>query len=292
MRRGDFTVIVSRLSGVPARKFSIPRGLLLVSIIVVSVLICSVTLSGLHYFHMWGKSQDYDNLKSEVTQLRKQNESFRLTAKQLTDRLSFVEISAQKLRLLSGLDEGLGGLGGPSSGNDAVLDLDEKSLFNHFKSLDRRSTNLQMELLKLQEYYKDRGILLAATPSVMPVHGYPNDRFGYRKDPFNGKRDFHPGVDISAPVGNKVVATADGIVRLAGRQVGYGKIVTVQHKFGISTRYGHLKRIAVGRNQEVKKGDVIGYVGSTGRTTGPHVHYEVRLNGRPLDPSRFFRESR
>lgn len=260
--------------------------------VAVAVLLLSVTFSSLHYFYMWNQSRDHLRLKSEVLRLRKENDTFRLIAKQLTDRLSSMEVSANKLKIISGFEEdGLGGVGGPSSGSSVVLGLDETSLYNHLKSLDRKSLSLQNELGKLQEYYKDRGILMAATPSLMPVHGYPSDYFGYRADPFTGKRDFHPGIDLSAPKGNKVVATADGVVLVAGRMVGLGNAVKIQHRFGIVTRYGHLSRVAVKKGQQVQKGDVIGFVGSTGRATGSHVHYEVRLNGRPLDPARFFRES-
>lgn len=292
MKGENFTVIVSRLSCGLVRKFVIPRKLAVALGCAVAVLLASTVLSSLHYYYMWSHSRDYDRLKTEVTRLRKQNDTFRLAAKQLTDRLSSIEVSTQKLRIESGLEDGgMGGVGGPSPAYDAVLGLDEASLYEHFRSLDRKSISLQTELRRIQEYYKDRGILMAATPAVLPVHGYPNDRYGYRKDPFTGQRDFHPGIDISAPYGNKVIATADGVVQSAGRQVGYGKMVMLRHRFGIATLYGHLSRVTVSRNQEVKKGDVIGYVGSTGRATGPHVHYEVRLNGRPLDPMRFLRDS-
>ncbi len=292
MRRGDFTVIIARVADVPARKFTIPKRLAGFALAAGLVLLASLLLSSLHYYYMWNQSRDYAGLKLEVDELRKQNESFRIAARQLGDRLSLIEVSAHKLRIVSGLeDEGLGGVGGPARADDAAFSLDESSLFQHFKTLDRKSFSLQNELRKLQEYYKNRSILLAATPSVMPVRGYPSDRYGMRNDPFTDQKDFHPGIDISAPRGNKVIATADGVVEFAGNQVGYGKLVTLSHRFGISTRYGHLARIAVNRGQKVRKGDVIGYVGATGRATGPHVHYEVRLNGKTLDPLRFFGES-
>ena len=99
----------------------------------------------------------------------------------------------------------------------------------------------------------------------MNSDGCPSGGFGYRIDPFSGERDFHPGIDISAPRGNKVSATADGVVINAGQKFSYGNLVTLEHKFGISTRYGHLDRYSVEVGQKVKKGDIIGYVGSTGR---------------------------
>lgn len=292
MKRGDFTVIIARVSQAPARKFTIPKRVARAAVAAAAILVGSLFLSSMHYYYMWNKSRDFVRLKSEVVRLRKQNEVYRVAARQLSDRLSLIEVSAQKLRIVSGLeDDGLGGVGGPGRPNDAALALDQRSLYRHFRSLDRKSFSLQNELRKLQEYYKNRNILLAATPSLMPVNGYPSDRYGMRADPFTGNRDFHPGIDISAPRGNKVVATADGTVEFAANQVGYGKLVTISHRFGITTRYGHLARISVTRGQKVRKGDVIGYVGATGRATGPHVHYEVRLNGQPLDPLRFLSES-
>ncbi|MFQ5740805.1 MAG: M23 family metallopeptidase [Acidobacteriota bacterium] len=292
MKRRDFTVIIASFSGVPARRFSVPRNMVYGFAAALLAVVTAFTLSSLHYYSMWNKTGDYASLQKERDELRTQNEAFRLTAKLLTDRLSSLEISAQKLRIVSGLDEaGLGGVGGPRRSKDPILTLSDRALYQHFRSLDRKSITLRNELGKLQDYYKDRNILLAATPSLMPVQGYPSDRYGMRRDPFTSQRDFHPGLDISAPKGNKVVATADGLVVFAGRQFAYGKLVILEHKFGISTRYGHLANIAVTPGQVVKRGDIVGYVGSTGRATGPHVHYEVRLNGRPLDPLRFFRDT-
>lgn len=283
----QFTVIVARRSSGAVRKYQLSKRFLWMAAIPLLVLLVSSVLASLHYYYMFTRSRDYVALKTEVDQLRQQNEGFQLTARQMTDRLSSIEVAAQKLRIVSGLDDaGLGGVGGPSD-TSAILNLDEKSLDKHFRSLSRRSINIANDLRKLQEYYKDKSILFAATPSILPVNGYPSDSYGMRSDPFTGGRDFHPGMDISAPYGHKVVATADGTVEFSGRQVAYGKLVVIDHRFGLSTRYGHLQRIAVTNGQKVRKGDIIGYVGSTGRATGPHVHYEVRLNGQTLDPSRF-----
>lgn len=289
--KARFTFIVASSSEGTARKFVFPRRTVGLVAGAVAVFLIAVLLSSLHYYSMWNRTRDYGAMQSEVDQLRRQNEAFRNTARQLTERMSAIEVAAQKLRIASGLDDpGLGGVGGPSPVADPVLSLDGESLQKHFKSLDRKSITLQGEVRKLHEFYKDRSILLAATPSMMPVRGYPSDRYGMRSDPFTGTREFHAGIDISAPKGNKVVATADGIVHSAGRQLGYGNLVVVNHRFGITTRYGHLAKAAVKKGQRVKKGDVIGYVGATGRATGPHVHYEVRLNGRPYNPLRFMDE--
>lgn len=245
-----------------------------------------------HYYQMWERSKHLENLESRVESLNNNNEQVRFKAKQLTERLSALDLVAHKLRVLSDLDmDGLGGVGGPV-GDQLEVGFDERSLLEQFNALEKKSISLREELRKFQEYYKDRSILLSSTPSILPVIGYPSDRFGMRRDPFTGNRSFHPGLDLSAPVGAKVVATADGVVRFAGRQPNYGRLVQLDHRFGLETRYGHLKKVAVRQGESMQKGDVLGYVGATGRATGPHVHYEVRLNGRSLNPLRFLHEQK
>ena len=105
-----------------------------------------------------------------------------------------------------------------------------------------------------------------------------------RQDPITGESDYHEGLDISADRGTPVYATADGFVRLAGREGGYGNLVVLEHEYGLETRYGHLSRFLVREGASVKRGDIIGLVGSTGRSTGPHLHYEVRVAGEAVDP--------
>jgi len=122
-------------------------------------------------------------------------------------------------------------------------------------------------------------------PSIWPVAGAIRGGFGVRHNPFGGRgSEFHKGQDISAPYGSQVIATADGIVVIAGWLRGYGNVVYVDHGNGISTRYGHLSRIDVTVGQVIKRGDYLGLVGSTGRSTGPHLHYEVRIDGQATNP--------
>ena len=291
MGNWDTTIIVSGLKKVPVRRYTVSPAFFGVVCGGLTVFLTLTGLSTFHYYRMWQRSADYEVLQSKFETLHRSTEDVRLQARQLSERLSSFEVSTQKLRVVTGLnEEGLGGVGGPDLTGSLELSFDERSLFDQLNSLDKRTISLSQELRKFQEYYKDRQILLSSTPSIMPVTGYPSDRYGTRRDPFTRKSAFHPGIDISSPVGAKVVATADGVVAFAGRQVNYGKLVKIQHRFGVGTRYGHLKQIVVEKGQHLKKGDVIGYVGATGRATGPHVHYEVRLNGRALNPLRFLRE--
>ncbi|HET7216519.1 MAG TPA: M23 family metallopeptidase [Vicinamibacterales bacterium] len=131
-----------------------------------------------------------------------------------------------------------------------------------------------------------RRSLADATPSIWPVAGWLTSSFGNRRDPFNGGSDFHPGLDISANQGDPVLAPAAGIVSSAGPSGNYGNLVVVDHGFGIVTKYGHLSRFAVMNGQQVNRGDIIGYVGSTGRSTSPHLHYEIWVNDKLTNPMR------
>ena len=129
-----------------------------------------------------------------------------------------------------------------------------------------------------------RYALAAATPSVWPVAGWLTSSYGTRKDPFTHGADFHPGLDISADYGQPILATGDATVSTAGPNGAYGNMVTLDHGYGIVTKYGHMSRVAVAASQRVKRGDMIGYVGSTGRSTAAHLHYEIWMNGRLTDP--------
>jgi murein DD-endopeptidase MepM/ murein hydrolase activator NlpD len=129
-----------------------------------------------------------------------------------------------------------------------------------------------------------RQALAAATPSMWPVVGWLSSPYGNRRDPFTGGADFHPGLDISADFGEPVHATADGVIASAAVNGNYGNLVEIDHGFGITTRYGHLSRFASSAGQRIHRGDVIGYVGSTGRSTSAHLHYEILLNGQLTNP--------
>jgi murein DD-endopeptidase MepM/ murein hydrolase activator NlpD len=151
--------------------------------------------------------------------------------------------------------------------------------------------NLDASFDRLEQAWGDRLKVLASTPSLAPVSGFFSDGYGWRRDPIDGSREFHKGVDIVAPTGTPVRAAADGLVTAAGRMSGYGSMVHLAHGYGMGTRYGHLSRIVVTPGQRVKRGDIVGYVGSTGRSTGPHLHYEVFRAGGQVDPRKYLGEA-
>lgn len=151
---------------------------------------------------------------------------------------------------------------------------------------------LEARLRRFEGDVERREAMLAATPSIWPAYGWLSDVYGRRQDPFSGEVDFHQGLDISTEKGRPVYATADGFVETAAYSGAYGNLVTVNHGFGVVTHYGHLSKFAVRAGRPVHRGDVLGYVGSTGRATGTHLHYEVLVNGRFVNPLQLLTEPR
>jgi murein DD-endopeptidase MepM/ murein hydrolase activator NlpD len=143
---------------------------------------------------------------------------------------------------------------------------------------------LESRLRNVRDDVERRQALAAATPSIWPALGWVTGWFGNRSDPFTGEAGFHQGIDISLDKGQPVYATADGVVEAASYTGDYGNLIILRHDFGLTTRYGHLSRYAVKLGQEVTRGQVIGYVGATGRATGAHLHYEILANGKLLNP--------
>jgi murein DD-endopeptidase MepM/ murein hydrolase activator NlpD len=189
-------------------------------------------------------------------------------------------------------DERQLGIGGPTGGGENYAKLSEAVKV-------ARTTELEVDALlrlagfekeKYEEVYDalvEKKSILDHTPSIMPTRGYRTRGFGQKLDPFTGYKRFHAGIDISNKTGTPIYSTADGIVHSAGRSGGLGKVITINHGYGYKTRYAHLSNIKVTRGQKVRRGDLIGLMGSTGYSTGPHLHYEVIKNGKPVNPLEF-----
>ena len=162
-----------------------------------------------------------------------------------------------------------------------------RSLELSIEDLHSRASLQEQSLQEVYELLKDQESLLSATPSVWPAKGWVTSRFGYRISPFTGLKQLHDGLDIAAPLGTKVNAPADGVVTHVSTDSGYGKVLVINHGYGVVTRYGHNSEIMVKVGQRVSRGDLVSLVGNTGRSTGSHLHYEVRVNGIPVNPSRY-----
>ena len=202
-----------------------------------------------------------------------------------------------QLRLMAGLDKKfvpVNSVGGVSSGTfDAeYLPLHRQELLTQkirafLKQIESSVRLEEVQQQELLQVLSDRRDLLASTPSIWPVRGRISSAFGVRNSPFRQGIDFHRGIDIAAPIDTPVYAPAKGVVAFAGIQGGYGKVIFIKHRGGLSTRYGHLNKILVKEGQKVERGDIIGRVGNTGRSTGPHLHYEVRVGGVSVNPTKY-----
>ncbi len=227
-----------------------------------------------------------EKLEQENVWLRSEKDQFETRLAKVSSRLNSFEARADRMATVLGVEElatdrpAVGGPSGIELGADPLwrVDLD---------SLNDRSDRVEASVELLAEAFEDRLARLAATPNVMPVSGWFSHGYGWRKDPFTGRRQFHRGVDIVADQGTAILASADGVVSRAERRPDYGKLVDLSHGLGYVTRYAHMSEILVRPGQRVRRGDVIGRVGSTGRSTGPHLHYEVHRDGRRVNPWKY-----
>jgi murein DD-endopeptidase MepM/ murein hydrolase activator NlpD len=187
------------------------------------------------------------------------------------------------------------GIGGPDElGLQNLTTMGEKKQAEALKEMHQELSQLkgaaskqEASLQMLIEYFEDKRSLYASTPSVWPVRGWVTSPFGNRTSPFSGILKFHEGLDVAAQTGTPVMAPADGVVVKAGFSTGYGNMVEISHGYGIKTVFAHNSRLNVKAGQRIRRGDVICYVGDSGSSTGPHLHYEVRLNGLPVNPVKY-----
>jgi murein DD-endopeptidase MepM/ murein hydrolase activator NlpD len=248
----------------------------------------------------WGASAVIADLLRQNAALQTENANYRDATAQLAEQVSSLQAAADTLRAAAHLDPQVAkamerlpasithrAMGGGSLGDLASPVTSTVTAGDPAFGLLRDVLHIiQGQLDRFRPNAERRQALAAATPSIWPVTGGLSSQYGTRSDPFTGSREFHAGLDISAGSGQPVLATGDGTVLNAKWSGNFGNLVVLDHGFGISTRYGHLSRFAVFEGQQIRKGDVVGYVGSTGRSTSPHVHYEMLLNGRPANPLR------
>lgn len=224
-------------------------------------------------------SDRVERLRQENTELRQANLAFEESIGQLQTHLGDHEDRTRKLAIVAGIDDfdgGEAGVGGEGTGTGpGPVDLD---------FLEYRASRLSRKLDHVEAELEERVRWISSMPSVAPVKGVVTSGFGTRRDPITGRRTFHPAVDIAAPPGQEIRAPADGLVTRAGRIGGLGNAVYVSHGFGIATRFGHMSRLEVEPGQRIERGQLLGYVGSTGRSTGYHLHYEVHVDGEAINP--------
>jgi murein DD-endopeptidase MepM/ murein hydrolase activator NlpD len=225
-------------------------------------------------------------LQKENQELRKVNQSFETSIQKLQEQLSSYEDRTRDLAIVAGV-ESLGdgveaGIGGGAPDEAGATDLPK---------IQARAARLDGVLDTVENHLEQRMRWISSTPAISPVRGILTSGFGGRVDPMTHGHGNHQGVDIAAAYGQPVHASGDGLVIQAGEQGGLGRAVFIAHGYGLTTRYGHMSAVSVRPGQRVKRGDIIGRVGSTGRSTGPHLHYEVRLDGEPLNPVGYILEN-
>jgi murein DD-endopeptidase MepM/ murein hydrolase activator NlpD len=278
-----------------ARQFRMsPRGLLGAAALLMALPI----LIGLGA--RWSGIEELGLLRQTNQALVVENDSFRAATGELTDQIASLQAVVDELGSSSAFDpqsaaamarlpaavrnRAMGGSTASTQALQALTLAAAQSPENTFGVLRDVLVTLERRLRLVRTDVEPFEALASATPSIWPLVGWLSDGFGRRQDPFSGEAGYHLGLDIASEPGRPVRATADGRVQNASYSGDYGNLVVLEHDFGLVTRYAHLSRMAVKRGGQVKRGEVIGYVGSTGRATGPHLHYEVWANGKPINP--------
>lgn len=304
MAKKSFTLMVIPDHDAPVKRYTIQRSFLMQVGMGLMLVVGLSAGASIHYFQVAADASENRILREENLTLRSQLKSVRERIEHIGSTLDRVERFDQKLRavtLLSDPQRNLAmGPTEPEAGTTAPatdtqftqLTTTEtpKALMGRLDRLSAEATRQEQSLQELQAYFQDQKSLLASTPSVWPARGWVTSDFGSRLDPYTADRVMHAGIDIAAPHGKEIYSPSDGTVVFAGLEGGYGNVLVIDHGYGIKTRYGHLAKMLVKPGDKVKRGALIAAVGNTGRSTGPHLHYEVRVNGIPQNPRKFILE--
>jgi murein DD-endopeptidase MepM/ murein hydrolase activator NlpD len=275
------------------RTLSFSRKTVKTLVVMIPLVMLVLTLFLVDYFHMWKLRGEYKDLQLRYEGQEQQLDQYKASIRELEGSIARFDEYRQKLNVMAGLksEEVLDedpGIGGPDSGQELSPPSSGDGGLTSLQEMERQAEGIQDNLATLSHFFTEQAVVLAQTPSIAPTQGYMVSGFKYRDDPFTGKRTFHPGLDISTQKGNPVVATADGIVLQTAVDRSGGNTIKLSHpQTGYVTVYCHLSKFLVKPGQRVERGETIGLVGRTGRARGPHVHYEVRLNGKRLNPYHF-----
>jgi len=282
MKQHYFVVVLAHSLHGRLRRIHIPHQALYV--VVALALFGSISLFGMvtSYLRMTWKVNNYNNLRTEVDVLRNRYQELERDNEQKQEQLASLQLMASEVSVALGLKRKLEG------GDDIASE--GRLVPTYSQSLEQFSYLRAANFSRTGEDFLRRG-LKNVVPSLWPVNGRLLSRFGDRSDPFSGEGAFHTGVDISAPTGTPVRAAADGVVFNAEYNGRYGKLVMIDHGNGMRTWYAHLSRFEVLPGQAIRRGEIVGYSGATGRVTSPHLHFEVRLGGNPVNPSPYLTRS-
>jgi murein DD-endopeptidase MepM/ murein hydrolase activator NlpD len=301
-----FTVLVIDHKGSRVRETLISKRMLW--IMAAAILFCTSLMGAgmVRFFQLQHSIRENTRLNAHIVeqqagmeQQRKQIQAFAHSINQLKSSLIALNEFENKLRIIANLEHkgdqaSLFSVGGsmpedletdlPLSGaHDSLM----RQMHKHIQQVNQASGVQGESFEKLLASLKDKRNVLASTPSLRPAQGWTSSKFGYRISPFTGRREFHKGLDIANRAGTPIIAPADGIITSAEEKWLIGKSITIDHGYGMITRYGHMQKLLKKSGERVKRGETIALMGSTGRSTGPHLHYEVRLNGVPVNPEHY-----
>src|SRR5688572_16251369 len=292
------------------RRLQVPMRRLFLGIIVVIFVVGGLLSLLVHYGYVVGQVFEAKKLRDENSHLKDRITVLQTKVDDVDQRLVALKSFDEKLRAMTDLRDDERGLamgplksnpqGGadvpsdidpfavPVSGDDPAVDqLREALLDSRIVGLAHEANREMASLSELVDYFSVREVMLKSTPSIAPTRGLLTSGFGSREDPFTGGYSMHSGLDIATREGSEVAAPASGVVIFAGEKAAYGNTVVIDHGRDITTLFGHLQRMLVKAGEKVERGQHIGNVGNTGRSTGPHLHYEVRINGVPVNPRRY-----
>jgi murein DD-endopeptidase MepM/ murein hydrolase activator NlpD len=288
LRKRFYILFVARDDDGQLRKIPIPVHYLYVFVVGAAIGFLSLTGIASSYARMLLKVSRYNELRTEKEDLRNRYSRLEQVAKERDIQVASLGSLASEVSALYGLkSEPLVTTSEQFQDADVSSSLDQ--LFALKSTALSGAATIGISLGLSKNVTTADWLRASAAPNLWPVEGQVTGSFGERIDPFNGEGAFHSGVDISAGFGQPVMAPADGVVVFADFMGGYGRAIVLDHGHGITTRYGHLANFAVISGQRVQRGDTLGYVGLSGRSTGPHLHYEVRINDTPVNPHKYLR---
>jgi len=294
-----FTLIFVPEKGNKVRQFKVPTLLALLSILLLISSLSAAVWIARDYISIRAKVPELEKLRQENAYQKKQFLHLARRIDSINQRLSELKEFDRRLKVMVNLETsedsgGKEGIGGSDQTTMALLKTHKDNQKELIRSMHEAIDDLNAEIAlgkkekaELDQFLENQKMLLASTPSIWPTRGWLSSGFGYRTSPFTGQREFHKGIDISTRMKAPIVAPANGIVTRIAWDHGYGRVLTLSHGHGVVTRYAHLSKVLVKKGQYVKRGETIALVGNTGRSTGPHLHYEVLLNGMPVNPLRY-----
>jgi len=295
----NITILVFGHKTSKTRHLRIQKKSIKIGLYLSAFVLLSITFFFCDYIQVKKKAYEVARLREQTEVQRSQIYFFSSKIEDLEKQLSKLKEFDRRVRILANLERGQESSPFMAMGGPSPLDLreklkdakDEKGLVHQMRvDVDRLQSDAlsqEVSLLELEKVLQAKREMLVHTPSIWPVQGWVTSDFGFRTDPFTGLTQMHEGVDISNRVGTVIVAPGNGFVSDIGNDWVHGRFLVISHGFGMTTRYSHLNKALVKVGQKVKRGDKIAEIGTTGKTTGPHLHYEVRLNGIPVNPMRY-----